>query len=177
MKLTSNRNIALKVYKGQVKKLTANPKAKEAVIHSEGKLHTAGYVDWYVNLDSFVKELMKDGVVHFLPWRTQYNENSTTTPVRLVFDASAVTEGGYAMNHLLALGINTINSLLGIWLRWRIWPVAIHTDVTKMYNVIKLMPKHWKYQMYLWNADLDPSREPTDKVIKTLIYGVCLSGN
>ena len=177
VKLTPNRKIALRVYKGQVKKLAANPKAKEAVIISEGKLHTAGYVDWYENLDVFAKELMKNGVVHFLPWRTHYNENSTTTPVRLVFDASAVTEGGYAMNHLLALGINTINSLLEIWLRWRIWHVAIHTDVTKMYNVVRLMPKHWKYQMYLWDYDLDPSKEPADKVIKTLIYGVRSSGN
>ena len=116
-------------------------------------------------------------MVHFLPWRVAYNENSTTTPVRLVFDASAVTEGGFAMNHLLALGINSINSLLEIWLRWRVWRVAIHTDVTKMYNVVKLMEKHWKYQKYLFDYDLDPAREPSDKVITTLIYGVRSSGN
>ena len=176
-KLSSNRKIALKVYKGQVKKLATNPAAREAVILSEGKLQTAGHVNWCENLDPGVRERMKEGVVHFLPWRVAYNENSTTTPVRLVFDASAVTEGGFAMNHLLALGINSINSLLEIWLRWRVWLVAIHTDVTKMYNVVKLMEKHWKYQKYLFDYDLDPAREPSDKVITTLIYGVRSSGN
>ena len=176
-KLTSNRNIAMKIYMGQVKKLAANPEARDEVITSEGKLHTAGYVDWYENLDKFAKELIKEGVIHFLPWRIQYNENSTTTPVRLVFDASATTESGYALNHLLALGINSINSLLEIWLRWRTWLIAIHTDVTKMYNVVRLMPKHWKYQMYLWDFNLDPSKDPGDKVVKTIIYGVRSSGN
>ena len=50
-KLSSNRKIALKVYKGQVKKLATNPAAREAVILSEGKLQTAGHVNWCENLD------------------------------------------------------------------------------------------------------------------------------
>ena len=176
-KLSSNRKIALKVYKGQVRKLAADPAAREAVILSEGKLQTAGYTNWCENLDPLVREQMKEGVVHYLPWRVVHNENSTTTPVRVVFDASAVTETGFAINHLLALGINSINSLLDIWLRWRIWPVVIHTDITKMYNVVKLMAKHWKYQLYLWEFYLDPANDARDKVITTVIYGMRSSGS
>ena len=46
-----------------------------------------------------------------------------------------------------------------------------------MYNTVKLAEKHWCYQLFLWNDELDPSREPQVCVINTLIYGVKSSGN
>ena len=55
--------------------------------------------------------------------------------------------------------------------------MAIHTDITKMYNVVKLLSQHWKFQMYLWEEELDPAKISRDKLIKTLIYGVRSSGN
>ena len=54
---------------------------------------------------------------------------------------------------------------------------AFHTDVAKMYNAVQLDQAHWRYQLYLWEKDLDPQCEPILKVIKTLIYGVKPSGN
>ena len=32
-------------------------------------------------------------------------------------------------------------------------------------------------QMYLWENDLNPTKEPKTKIVKTLIYGVKPSGN
>ena len=55
--------------------------------------------------------------------------------------------------------------------------IGLHTDVMKMYNSVKLVESDWCYQMYLWQNELDPNKEPEDKVIKTLIYGVKSSGN
>ena len=46
-----------------------------------------------------------------------------------------------------------------------------------MYNTIKLEEKDWCYQRYLWHPGLDINKEPEEKVIKTLIYGVRSSGN
>ena len=43
-----------------------------------------------------------------------------------------------------------------------------------MYNAIKLDPKHWRYQLYLWSGKL---KENNNIVIKTLIYGVRQSDN
>ena len=176
-KLKPNLDRAMKVYNSVVKRLDANSNAKEAVILSERKLQDAGHVDWYDNLDEDQKKLISEGVCHHLIWRPVHNENSLTTPVRLVFDASAVTSSGYSLNDMLPKGINSINSLREIFIRWRIWHVAIHTDVTKMYNVVKLIAQHWKFQMYLWEERLDISKIPLDKLIKTLIYGLRSSGN
>ena len=55
--------------------------------------------------------------------------------------------------------------------------VAVHTDISKMYNTVSLNQSYWCYQRYIWDRDLDPSRIPEEKVIRTLIEGVRSSGN
>ena len=55
--------------------------------------------------------------------------------------------------------------------------VAIHTDISKMYNTVRLNQSDWCYQRYIWDPDLDPSRISEEKVIRTLIYGIRSSGN
>ena len=93
-KLKPNLDRAMKVYNSVVKQLDANPDAREAVILSERKLQDAGHVDGYDNLDEHQNKLISEGVRHHLIWRPVHNENSLTTPKRLVFDASAVTSSG-----------------------------------------------------------------------------------
>ena len=100
-----------------------------------------------------------------------------TTPWRLVFDASRGTKEGCSLNSLLAKGSNNMNNLAGIHIKWRTHKHAFHTDVSKMYNAVRLKKAHWRYQLYLWNDGLDSGKPPVWKVIKTLIYGVRSSGN
>ena len=45
------------------------------------------------------------------------------------------------------------------------------------YNTARLDEHHLCYQRYLWQEDLNVSKEPEEKMIKTLIYGVKSSGN
>ena len=70
-----------------------------------------------------------------------------------------------------------MNKLVEIFIRWFCHKIALHTDVTKMYNAVKLRQDQWCYQRYLWNDTLDVDQPPEEKVIKTLIYGVKSSGN
>ena len=55
--------------------------------------------------------------------------------------------------------------------------VALHTDISKMYNTVQLNQSDWCYQRYIWNDELNPNNIPEEKIIKTLIYGVRSSGN
>ena len=76
------------VYKGQVKKLSKNPKDKEDVIKSENKLQQLGYVDYIENLCNEQKsKINMSAVQNFIPWRAVWNLNSLSTPCRLVLDA------------------------------------------------------------------------------------------
>lgn len=84
-----------------------------------------------------------------------YNENRVSTPVRVVFDASSITKTGLSLNDILAKGIKSLNSLVEIFLSFRIHAFVLHTDI-KMYNRIKLRTEDWTYQRYWCNPTLDP---------------------
>ena len=174
------RNLAMRVFNGQVKALNmpGREKDKAAVLESEKKLQDLGFVDWLDNLSQDEQDLvLKNGVYYLIPWRAVHNENSVSTPTRLVFDASQGTKNGDSLNSLLAKGFNSLNNLVEIAIRWRTHPHAFTTDISKMYNRVGLEPSHWKYQLYFWVDDLQPGVQPRIKVIKTLIYGVRPSGN
>eukprot|EP00794_Sanderia_malayensis_P002157 gene2157-biopygen1930 len=84
---------------------------------------------------------------------------------------------GVSLNDILAKGTNDLNKLHEIFLRWTTQPVAIATDIKKMYSTIKLEEEHWTHQGYLWQSNLEVGQEPEEKVINTLIYGIRSSGN
>ena len=177
-KLAPNYDRALKCYRQQTRKLSKDPVAKEAVLKSEDKLHQAGHVQWVKDLSPEMRKMLNDALMrHYMLWRIVNNENSISTPTRIVFDASSATASGFSINDLLAKGINSLNSMLEIWIKFRLVLIAIHTDIKMMYNVIKLKPEHWTYQRYLWDDDLDPDGVPEEKVASTLMYGVKSSGN
>ena len=177
-KLHPNKEKAMAVYKGQVRKLERNHFDKADVIKSEIKLQKLGFVDSLENLTSYQKEIIeKSSIQYFIPWRAVWNTKSLSTPCRLVFDASQVTASGYSLNSILAKGRNNMNKLVEILIRWSTHRFAFHTDIRKMYNTVKLVEEDWCYQLYLWHDQLSISEEPYIKVIKTLIYGVKSSGN
>jgi len=70
-----------------------------------------------------------------------------------------------------------MNNIAEIVIRWYTHKIAFHTDVTKMYNTIKLKEDNWCFQRYIWQNELDAQQIPEEKIIKTLIYGVKSSGN
>ena len=87
------------------------------------------------------------------------------------------TKSGYALNNIIPKGMNNLNKLLEVFLRFRTHVVAFHNDVNKMYNGLKLKEEFWGYQRYLFEPTLDPSKPPLEKVITTAIYGVRSAGN
>ena len=177
LKLVPNEKSVLKIYKSQVRKLDKKPDEKLAVIESENRLQKLGYVDFLENLGDKEKAEINGKLQNYIPWHFVWNENSLSTSCRLVFNGSHTPPGGCSLNSLLAKGVNSMNKLIDILIRWTSYKYAFHSDIHKMYNSIFLQSKDWRYQMYLWSDDLDVERPPRRKIIKTLIYGVKPSGN
>ena len=177
-RLTSNEEIAMKVYRHQTRELAKTPKERQEAIDSEDKLQRLGFVEWFDDLTDEEKDVIsKSWIKHFIPWRVVWNPNSISTSCRLVFDASMRTNREYSLNDVLAKGRNNMNKLVQIAIRWSVRLFGYHTDIQKMYNTIRLNQRHWCYQLYLWDDSLDPQKKPKWKVIKTIIYGVRPSGN
>ena len=178
VKLAPNIDIARKAYDRVVKKLSKDDAKREEIIQSEAKLHQLYFVDYTKNLPPELQEMLaKSPIQNYLVWNVAYKDDSVTTPARLVFNASLPTQSGYSLNDIVAKGCVTLNNLLEIFLRWRTHPIGIHSDIQKMYNAVKLLSSDWCLQRYLWQPDLDPTKEPIEKVIMTIIYGVKSSGN
>ena len=178
MKLAPNRSKALKVYNQQLKKLSSSAEDKEEVLKSEAKLQKLGFVDYIKNLSPEVQDaLRKNPIQNYIPWRVVWKHSSISTPCRVVFDASMTTDSGFSLNDTLAKGSNTMNKLQEIMIRWSMHKIGLHTDIQKMYNCVKLKESDWCYQRYLWQENLDVGKDPEEKVILTLIYGVKPSGN
>ncbi len=178
VKLCPNKGIARKIYDQQLRKLNKNPADKESVLKSEGKLQSLGYVAYVKDLPEDTQVMLSTSPIqNFIPWLVVWKEDSMTTPCRMVSHASMPTASGYSLNDCLAKGRNNLNKLLEIWIRWRIHPFAFHNDINKMYNNVSLIPENWCLQRYLFEPNLDPTKEPLEKVIKTAIYGVKSSGN
>ena len=176
--LKPNKELALVVYRSQLRKLNNDPEAKAEVIAAENQLQELGFVDYVKNLtDKQRKKLFDTALQYFIPWRVVWNSNSITTACRIVFDASMPTRSGKSLNDVLAKGQNSMNRLVEVVIRWFMRRIGLHADVKKMYNSVKLDEEDWSYQMYLFEKNLDPNKEPEPKFIKTAIYGIKSSGN
>ena len=173
----AQEQLALRIFQQMIKRLDDKPTEKDAIIQSESKLHDLGYVNWLENLPKEAQDQIMNNVRYVIPWRVVYNQNSVSTPCRLVFDASCCPRGKSCLNSLLAKGTNNLNNMVQILIRWQCYKHAFHTDISKMYNTIWLDGSHWRYQLYFWESELKHGVAPRLKVILTAIYGVRSSGN
>ena len=114
------------------------------------------------------------GPVHYLHHHEIIKGDSSTTPVRIVFNSSA-SYMGHALNDYWAKGPDFVNNLYGILIRFREYPVAIATDISKMYNSIRLSSRDQHVHRYLWR-DLQTDQEPHHYALTAVPFGDRPSG-
>ena len=99
-------------------------------------------IEEYVRL-GHARLLSKDEAVHrtnktwYLPHHGVLSPSSTTTKLRVVFDAAARCEGT-SVNENLIRGPNYLSSLVGVLLRYRLHPVSLGADIEKMYHQVQV---------------------------------------
>ena len=93
-----------------------------------------------------------------------------TTKTRIVFDASATTDG-VSLNALLHAGPKLQRDLVEVLVRFREKPVAIVCDISEMYLQVSLAPEVRPYHRFLWR-DLDSSRPPDVYEFQRVVFGV-----
>ncbi|XP_050072649.1 uncharacterized protein LOC126560738 [Anopheles maculipalpis] len=74
---------------------------------------------------------------YYIPHHAVVKETSTTTKVRVVFDASCNTTSGYSLNDTLLIGPTVQDDLFTIILRFRKHAIALVADVEKMYRQVR----------------------------------------
>ncbi len=93
----------------------------------------------------------------YLPMHAVRKEESTTTKLRVVFDASAKSSTGISLNERLLVGPTVHPPLIDVLLRFRTHRVALTTDISKMYRAVELVPVDRDLHRFVWrNNPKDP---------------------
>ena len=86
-----------------------------------------------------VERHARDGRVHYIPHRAVITPHTSTTKLRVVYDASAKTKpDNFSLNECLFRGLVLLHDLCGMILRLRMFPIAIVADIEKAFLQIGL---------------------------------------
>ncbi|XP_037942998.1 uncharacterized protein LOC119675852 [Teleopsis dalmanni] len=128
------------------------------------------FMDEYEKLAHMSKIHIEDITSHYLiPHHCVIRPTSSSTKLRVVFDASCKTNNGLSLNDILLTGPKIQSELFSILLRFRCPRFAFCTDIEKMYRQILIHPNDRKYQIIAWR------RSPNDPLqfyqLNTVTYG------
>ncbi|XP_055522497.1 uncharacterized protein LOC129716687 [Wyeomyia smithii] len=104
-----------------------------------------------------------------LPHHPVVKEDSTTTKVRVVFDASAKTSTNISLNDSLLVGPVIQEDLRSIILRNRTRQIMVVADIEKMFRQIEIRPEDRRLQCILWRPS--PNVPISIYELATVTYG------
>lgn len=150
--------------------------AKKRLLNLEKRFHKPHEVrNTYHN---FIDEYKQSGHLsesqslshpNYLPHHAVVRENSESTKLRVVLDASCPTSSGYSINDIQMVGPCIQDSLFDILLRFRHYKYALSGDIEKQYRQILINELDRDLQVILWREDEhSPIRSLT---LNTVTYG------
>ncbi|XP_070137077.1 uncharacterized protein [Drosophila bipectinata] len=87
-----------------------------------------------------------NSATYYLPHHAVFKPESTTTKVRVVFNASSPSANGTSLNDILYAGPVLQSDLTIQILKWRYFKFVFNADIEKMYRQIWVDPKHTPLQ-------------------------------
>lgn len=105
----------------------------------------------------------------YLPHHPVIKMSSTTTRLRVVFNAAKPTSNGKSLNSIMFPGPALLSDLFGILINWRFHAIAFVADITKMYRQILLHPDYITYHRFLFRSD--PAEEIKEYALNRLTFG------
>lgn len=109
----------------------------------------------------------------YIPHHAVQKKDSTSTPLRVVFDASSHAPNKLSLNEALYAGPKLQADLLKILLNFRIFKYVFTCDIKQMFRMILVKPEHRKYQKILWR--FSPEEDVCEYQLNTVTFGVASS--
>lgn len=161
--LGSSKDIAERRFLSLERRLERDPATKEAYHKFMDEYLTLGHME-------LVSEPVDYRKPHcYLPHHPVFKQSSTTTKVRVVYDASCKTSSGYSVNETMLVGPVVQPDLLSTLLKFRFQAIALVADVEKMYRQVLVHPDDRPLQRIVWRFN------PTDPIstyeLRTVTYG------
>lgn len=160
-KLGASKSMALAQFRQLERKFTKQPLLAESYRQ---------FIHEYQAMGHMVECTSKPTPACYLPHHCVQRADSTTTALRVVFNASAKTSTGHTLNDLMKRGPNLQQDLMALILRWRQYQFAYTADIEKMYRQIHCSTEHQKYQKILWRSS--PDQRLREYQLTTVTYGM-----
>lgn len=110
---------------------------------------------------------------YFIPHSCVVRPESTTTKLRVVFDASSKTSNGLSLNDIVFTGPKLQVDIVDIITGFRLHKVVLTCDISKMYRGLLIRPEDRSFQHILWRES--PSDPVKEYELATVTYGVSSS--
>uniref|UniRef100_A0A023F0J1 Putative bel12 ag transposon polyprotein n=1 Tax=Triatoma infestans TaxID=30076 RepID=A0A023F0J1_TRIIF len=130
------------------------------------------FMQEYVDLGHMCEVMERDNPsesICYLPHHPVFREDSKTTKIRVVFDASMKTTSGRSLNDILEKGPTIQQDAFCIILRFRTHRYVLTADIEKMYRQILVTPQDTNLQRIYWRNN--PDDELKIYKLMTVTYG------
>ncbi|BET03158.1 Pao retrotransposon peptidase [Nesidiocoris tenuis] len=108
-----------------------------------------------------------------LPHHGVYRAGHPSTPLRIVWNASAPSSSKYTLNQLLHTGPKLQKDIFEILIHFRLFPYAITGDVRRMFLQILVHPNDRCFQRFIFRND--PSEQLSVYEIDSVVFGMTSS--
>ncbi|XP_028168406.1 uncharacterized protein LOC114358595 isoform X6 [Ostrinia furnacalis] len=159
--LGQSKHIAQQRFHSLERKFSKNDEFKQMYIQFMREFEQTGRME---------KCTSSDVPLNFLPHHAVVNLEKSTTPLRVVFDASCPTSSGYSLNDILHKGTIKQDTLNHILLRFRLHKYVINADIRKMFCCIHINADQQPLQCILWREE--PHHELQTFKLTTLSFGL-----
>ena len=140
--------------------------------HGDVKQQYRDFIKEFVDMGHLEKAPQTSGLCYYLPHHCVFKD-STTTKLRVEFDASSKSPNGNSLNDCLLLGPRLQDDVFDILIRFRLHQYALSADVAKMYRQVGLDKSDRDFHRILWRDYVtDEIREPR---MTRVTYGVASS--
>ena len=139
--------------------------------------------------DSVIKEQLHSGIVevvenpskgevgkvHYIPHHAFIRRDKLTTKLRVVYDASAKSDG-VALNDCLYTGPSLAGNIFDVLMRFLVHQVALTGDIEKAFLMVDMAEEDRDVLRFLWVDDIDnPSPEIVVLRFTRVVFGVSSS--
>lgn len=147
----NNKEIALKRFYCLERTFKGNKVFREQYVKFMQKYIDLGHM-------SLVPEFVGNVInVVYLPHHGVTKGSSSSTKLRVVFDASAKNHKGVLFNDALQVGPVLQDNLIDIIIRFRFHKIVIISDLQKMYHQVMIHHDDRDFQHVLWRFSIDES--------------------
>ena len=88
-----------------------------------------------------------------MPMYVVRKESSTTTKLKVIFDASARTTSGALLNNQFLVGSTVHPPLIDVLIRFQCQKIALTADINKIYREIILPTDQRDLHRFVWRDD------------------------